>query len=152
MGGCGTTILAEPLEAEVAETVLEHLDEPEVTAALARDTEQGDEAAIMAAIRADRARLEQFARDAADGTITRAEFLAARPVLVHRIEEGEAKLAAITRVLVAVAGGARDRWPGLLFEQKRGVLAYYLTAVRVSKGVRGYSHFDPKRIALTWAR
>ncbi|MDP9250113.1 MAG: recombinase family protein, partial [Chloroflexota bacterium] len=85
--GCGKiAIVAEPMEAMVADLILDRLDSPQMLAAIEDHDRQTAAAVDLDTLAADEAALEQLARDYyTDRLIGRSEYLAARDGLKARI-------------------------------------------------------------------
>lgn len=151
--GCGTAILAEPVEELIAEAVLVRLDSPAFEAAIRAAGEDAAGAPTVARLRDDEAALEDLARDHyVDRIIGRAEYLAARKALEGRIETARRRLAAGTTAGTAamLAGTARNRWPTLTFDARRTVIGTLVERITVGPGRRGYNRFDPARVSVEW--
>lgn len=151
--GCGTAIVAEPVEELITETVLLRLDSPAFEAAIRAAGEDAAGAPTVARLRDDEAALEDLARDHyAERIIGRAEYLAARKALEARIEAARRRLAAGTTAgsTAMLAGSARKRWPALTFDARRTVIGTLVDRITIGPGRRGYNRFDPKRVSVEW--
>lgn len=152
-GGCGRCgIAAEGLEDLVVEAVLQRLDSPQMSDALARRSSARDVEIIDQSAEIE-AQLDQLAKDHyVDRLIGRSEFLAARGALQERLEATRAKLAARTPsdVLDGATEGFRARWAELSFDRRRAVLAAVLDRVDVAPTERSNNRFDPSRVSVAY--
>jgi site-specific DNA recombinase len=155
--GCGgMTIKGEPADELIREAILHRLDGPELAAAL-REREQDSRAAAESEqLRGDEAALEQLARDHyVDRMISRAEFLAARDALEHRIAAARKRQAKRngSGLLAGLAGAqqlARARWEAGDLEWRRSVIAPLVERIDVAPALRGRNRFDPNRLSPVW--
>jgi site-specific DNA recombinase len=152
--GCGkVAILAEPVEALVSAMALEAIDSPAMADTLREASGREDDRAILARLREDEAGLEELARDYyADRMLGRGEYLAGRDALRDRIAAGQRSLAVAAGrgPLAALIGGARDRWEGLGFDERRAAIGAVVEYVKIGAGRRGYNRFDPTRVDPIW--
>ena len=89
-GGCGKiTIVAEPLEQFLVEAVLHRLESPQLPKAMSRATEDNSGAQWQGEIEQAQAQLDDLAALWADRTITRGEWLKARPPIEKRHDTRE---------------------------------------------------------------
>lgn len=140
-------VAAEPLEELVAEALLYRLDRADLpNASRARPAgrsveELEDELAALA-------------EDHGAGTITRAEWLAARKPLLRRIDDARAAVAgSADRTALeglTAKGSARARWPELSLERRQAVLDVFVDAVVVRRAERRGPGLDPDRIDVRW--
>jgi site-specific DNA recombinase len=155
--GCGgVAILAEPLEALIAEAVLYRLDTPELAAALA-GASIPDDGAERSALALDRAQLEELARAYGERQITFPEYLAARKPIEARIEAAQRQITRATGTeaiapYVGNSGALRAAWkdPDLGLTRQRAIVAAVLDRAYVGRGLRGRTRFDPDRIDPLW--
>lgn len=153
--GCGkTAIVAEPVEAFLAEAVLYRLDTPGLAAALDGATPP-DDAGDRANLAADTAQLEELATAYGDRVITFAEYLAARKPIEGRIEAAKRQLARLTRTeaitpYVGKAAALRESWADLPLTRQRSIVASLLDRVIIRAAVRGRNRFDPDRLDPVW--
>lgn len=146
-GGCGgVRVPAEPFEDHVAAKVLEALDGPALWEGLAEaEREKGpDESAILDALTADEARLEELAADYyVRDAIPKRSFLAAQAQLQARIDANRARLATSTgsRALVTLEAHRGDlvaRWDELPIDARRAIVAAVLpNGVELLRAERG---------------
>lgn len=151
--GCGTAIVAEPLEALLTEAILLRLDSPAFEAAVRSAGEANGGGHDAQRLREDEAALDELARDHyVERIIGRGEFLTARKALEARIEAARRTLAArtITGSAAALAGSARLRWPALSFDARRAIIDALLERVTIGPGRPGYNRFDSTRVDVTW--
>src|SRR5450759_48141 len=153
--GCGgIAILAEPLEAFIAEAVLYRLDTPELAAALAGASIPDDDAERTALAR-DRAQLEELAGAYGERQITLPEYLAARKLIEARIEAAQRRITRATGTeaiapYIGEAGALRAAWKDLPLTRQRAIVAAVLDRAIVGPGLRGRTRFDPDRIDPLW--
>lgn len=145
---CFMQVAAEPLENLVAEAILYRLDRADLPSS-SRSVRSGE------SIEALSSQLAQLATDHGDGTITRAEWMAARAALVARKEAAEAELArsAGTGALDGLTepGAARKAWPEMPLERRQAVVDVWLDAVVIHPAKRRGPGLDPDRIDLRWS-
>lgn len=134
-GGCGKVrVAAEPFEDYVAAKVLEALDGPALWDALAEaEREKGPgESAILDAIAADEASLEELAGDYyVRKVVPKRSFLTAQADLQARIDANRARLATSTGTralgtLEAHRGDLAARWADLPIDARRAIVATVL--------------------------
>jgi site-specific DNA recombinase len=153
--GCGgIAILAEPLEALIAEAVLFRLDTPEMAAALAGASVPDDDGQ-RTALALDRAQLDELARAYGERQITFPEYLAARKPIETRIEAGQRRITRATGTeaigpYIGEAGALRAAWKDLPLTRQRAIVAAVLDRAIVGPGLRGRTRFDPDRIEPVW--
>lgn len=157
-GGCGKlTVSAVPVESWITEAALYRLDTPEVAAALeGRGVTDARHADAVAALEAAQRRLTDVAEMFAAGDISKAEYLAARPV-------AEAKAAEAGRVLESLATRdtldslvgqgtlIRDRWDTYSLDRQHAIVRAVLPSATIAPGTRGRGNFDPDRVQPHWA-
>jgi site-specific DNA recombinase len=155
--GCGgVAILAEPLEALIAEAVLYRLDTPELAAGLA-GASMPDDNAERSALALDRAQLQELAGAYGGRQITFPEYLAARKPIEARIEAAQRRITRATGTeaiapYVGNSGALRAAWndPDLGLTRQRAIVAAVLDRAYVGRGLRGRTRFDPDRIEPLW--
>jgi DNA invertase Pin-like site-specific DNA recombinase len=153
--GCGgIAILAEPLEAHIAEAVLYRLDTPEMAAALA-GASIPDDSAERSAVALDRAQLEELARAYGERQITFPEYIAARKPIEARIETAQRKISRATGTeavapYVGRSGALRAEWKNLPLTRQRAVVASVLDRATIGPGLPGRNRFDADRIEPLW--
>ena len=153
--GCGkTAIVAEPVEAFLAEAILYRLDTPELAAALDGAVAPDDDGE-RASLAADRRQLEELATAYGDRLVTFAEYLAARKPIEARIEAAKGRLARLTRTeaitpYVGKAGALRESWAELPLTRQRAIVASVLDRVTIRPAVPGRNRFDPGRLEPVW--
>lgn len=147
--GCGKVrIVGRPAEELVREAVFETLARG-AAVPVADDT---DPEAIEAGLHADRAALDQLARDHyVDRLIGRSEFLAARKPLQVRVAEAEAALARSRRKATPdVPADLAGAWEAEDVEWRRKMLSTVLDHVTVNPAKAGTNSFDASRLDLVW--
>jgi site-specific DNA recombinase len=157
LSGCGRiAIMAEPVEALVAEAVLYRLDTPELAAALAGAAEADvATAAEHDALGRDQAQLEELARAYGERLITFPEYLAARKPIEARIESAKRKISRLTRTTaietyVGASSTLRDTWRDLPLTRQRSIVEAVLDRAVVGPAVRGRTRFDADRVEPIW--
>ncbi|WP_350352821.1 recombinase family protein [Microbacterium sp. A8/3-1] len=157
-GGCGKlTVSAVPVESWITEAALYRLDTPEVAVALeGRGVTDARHADAVAALGAAQRRLTDVAEMFAAGDISKAEYLAARPI-------AEAKAAEAGRVLESLATRdtldslvgqgtlIRDRWDTYSLDRQHAIVRAILPSATIAPGTRGRGNFDPDRVQPHWA-
>jgi site-specific DNA recombinase len=153
--GCGgIAILAEPLEALIAEAVLYRLDTPELASALAGASIPDDDSERTALAR-DRAQLEELAGAYGERQITFPEYLAARKPIEARIEAAQRRITQATGTeaiapYIGDPGALRAAWSDLPLTRQRAIVAAVLDRATVGPGLRGRTRFDRDRIEPLW--
>ena len=93
--GCGgVTVIAEPVEAIIAEAVLRRIESPEFAEALGR--EEGHDADAAAQAATIEAEMAQLARDLSVGAMTLGEWKAMRPGYERRLADARSRIATDT--------------------------------------------------------
>jgi DNA invertase Pin-like site-specific DNA recombinase len=152
--GCGkVAIVAEELEIHISAMVVEAIDSPALADAMREASGRDSDGAVLDRLRADESAMNDLARDHyADRVIGRSEYFAARKVLQDRIAAGQRALAMATGngALAAIVGGARGRWAGLSFEDRRTAIAAVVEHITIGSGRRGYNRPDMSRVEVRW--
>ncbi|HYA45111.1 MAG TPA: recombinase zinc beta ribbon domain-containing protein, partial [Acidimicrobiales bacterium] len=156
-GGCGRlAVVADPLEAHIAEAVLFRLDTPELAAALEGRT-SGDEKLLRIGqdLADDRAMLDDLAASFGRREITTREWAAARQPIEARIHQAETFLARSTRndALTGVVGQGktlRAAWNTLNLTRQNAIVRAVLDHADVGPGTPGVHSFDPARVSPVW--
>ena len=133
------------------------LDTPEVTAALeGRHETDARHADAVTLLEEAQRRLTDVAEMFAAGDITKAEYLAARPV-------AEAKAAEAARVLESLAAKdtldslvgngtlIRERWDTYSLDRQHAIIRAILPSATIAAGSHGRGNFDPDRVQPQWA-
>ena len=147
-----TGIMLAPVEALVVARLFTELEaRPAFAAALSADQHADTRAELANALAAVQAERIGYARDAAAGVMTRAEWLAMRPVF----DERETRLRADLAAIPAPTGRAdwaevRAAWADLTLDEQRAFLRHYIGAVVISRARPGTTSFDPGRVDITW--
>jgi hypothetical protein len=148
--------LAEPVEALIAEAVLQRLDTPELAAALAHTRQANTEIeALHTDLAADETMLDQLAQDYAAKTISHREWLAARQPIQQRVDTARRRLSRLspTHHIDEYAGHSRllrDAWATLPLTRQHAIVQLILDHVAVSPAVRGRHTFDITRFHPVW--
>jgi len=152
---CGKLgVVADELEALVAEMVIFRLEGPDLARALSARG-GSEEADHQKAVDAAAGQLEELAATWADGEITKPEWLAARAPIEARLSKAKQALARTsgTGAVVEYIGRAStlaDAWGELPFSRRRAILAAVIDHITIAPGRVGYNRFDPDRVAPTW--
>ncbi|MBS1908222.1 MAG: recombinase family protein [Actinobacteria bacterium] len=157
-GGCGRlTISAVPVESWLTEAALYRLDTPEVTAALEGKHEtDARHVDAVAALEAAQRRLTDVAEMFAAGDITKAEYLAARPVAEAKAAEAMRMLESLATKdnldsLVGRGTVLRERWDTYSLDRQHAIIRAILPSATIAPGRPGRGNFDPERVQPHWA-
>jgi site-specific DNA recombinase len=148
--GCGKVrIPAEPTEQIIEDALLAAVDGPGLAKMLAnKDSGAGEELA------AAEETLRNLAELAGAGSITQAEWLAARRTAEHRADQARQRLANDTagRALngLTAPGALSAAWPKLDVDRRRAILNAVVERVDIAKGKGNGARFDPERIDPIW--
>lgn len=142
-------IAADPLEELVTEAVLTVLDSTELPVAEARGQGSGADVVALEDEMAELARLR------GDGTISLAEWMAARAPLQERLDAARSAAGRTVRppaemVALSAPGAVRKAWPDLDIEARRTILAAVLERVEIGPATRGRWTPIEDRIKLVW--
>ncbi len=155
--GCGKIgVMADPIEALIAEAVQYRLDTPELAAALAgAATEDAQASAAADSLSADQEQLAELARAYGERQITFPEFLAARTPIEARIDAARRHLSRLTHTTaiaeyVGASAALREAWADLPLTRQRAIVAAVLDRAIVRAAVRGRTRFDPDRVEPVW--
>lgn len=145
-GGCGRlTIREAALDAYVTEAALVRAESGGVQPA-----ETDASAALLDTIAACDVRLAEAADDEANDRITREQLHVKTTVLRRRQDEAHAALVAAQRQRLAFeSAGLRERWSGMVLDQRRAVLDALLERI-VVRPARPGRVFDPSRVEIIW--
>lgn len=156
-GACGKlSIMAEPLDEYVRDSVLAALDGPDLARQmLVRQEPDTDADALADKIRAAEGRLTELAEAFADGELTRVQLAAATKKLTATSSADRERLATINgrRDMVRYVGQGdqvRERWHAMSLDQRRAVIRSVIESVVVHPATPGLKRFDPDRIELRW--
>jgi site-specific DNA recombinase len=157
LAGCGRiAVVADELEALIAEAVVYRLDTPELAAALAGAArEDAEAAAAQDSLAADQSQLNELATAYGERQITFPEYLAARKPIETRIEAGKRRLSRLTRSAaidsyLGQSEALRSAWADLPLTRQRAIVAAVLDRAIVRPAVRGRTTFDSGRIEPVW--
>ena len=152
---CGRlSTLAEPVDALVAELILNAVDDTALRNVLHARGQQDD--GLVDAVRRDEERIETLSRDFyLDNAITREEFFAAREGLVKRLESNRAKLAqrdsrSVLGRFIGDGSTLRQAWDAGSLEWRRSVVGALLDHIEILPGRPGRLPFDPGRVRPVW--
>jgi DNA invertase Pin-like site-specific DNA recombinase len=154
--GCGRlTVVAEPLEDLIAQSVLLRLDTPELARALSGvgTSPQIDE--IAAAVSEDQAQLEELAALYATKQITANEWVLARNPIQARIDAANRQIAGEVNAtaLIGLAGTGTElqsRWTTMSLGQQVAVVRALIDHIVITPGVSGARGLDPNRVRPQW--
>lgn len=151
-GGCaGIGIAAEPLEAHVAEQLLERLAHPDFIAAVSTDAAEEQRRTATDALANVEARSSELAALWAAGDLSSADWAAAR----QRLDVERSRLSADLNALPVPEAEldpttvAAD-WPYLTLDEQRFVIDRYIAAVTIGPARPGTRTFDPERARISW--
>jgi DNA invertase Pin-like site-specific DNA recombinase len=145
------TVAAEPLDTLVTAAVLRTADGGSLAEAKGRGSDDvSDLADDLASIES---KLAGLARDWAEDTITRQEWISARDALASRKAELEARLALRQRVMDIddVPDPLHQAWPTLPIHSRRSIIRVLVDSVVIHPSERRGGRFDPRRVELCWA-
>jgi site-specific DNA recombinase len=159
---CGRlTIMGPNTDAHVEELVIEFLSQPR-SSLLKRFAARADESVDATQMRTltkqitrDEQELIDLMTDRQEGTISRAEWAAAREIVDARLRSNRAELSRATKTnaltLIEDADDVRARWDELNLSQRRALLRDLFTTIRVEpSATRGGRRFDTDRIQPEW--
>lgn len=153
LGGCGgVSIVADPLDALVAEAVVVTVESGDLGAVVAESTQREDAGDELGEVEQA---LVDLAADLGAGTIGRAEWLAARSPLEARRDALRATVAASAAAPAAVpyigrSGRLEADWPTLTLDQQRAIVAAVVDRVVVAKASHRGPGFDSGRVVVEW--
>lgn len=142
------SIGADELEAVVVEAIMQRLDDA-VLPALEATSEAGNKVAEI------EAELVALAELRGEGSITLAEWTAARTPLLRRLEAARAAAAVTSRPSSAAAmlrtpGAVRKAWPKMTFAQKRDVIVSMVKRIVIQPAARGRWTPIDERVDVVW--
>jgi site-specific DNA recombinase len=149
--GCGgIQIVADPLDAHVADRVLDELASPAFLAAMADDdTGRRDEA--LEALQALEHRRAELAELWAAGTLTTPDWQAATRALDEQTEALQADLADLAPPVERIDPQvARQAWPHMTLSERRALVGMFVESVVVAPATRRGPGFDPARVSIVW--
>lgn len=156
-GGCGRmTIVAAPVEAWIAEAILQRLDTPAMADVLAgRASADERQTALIGEVESAQMTLRELVEMFGAGEISRAELLAGRKPAEARIVQAQRQLDQVrgTHALHGLVGNGaalRESWYGLNLDRQHAIVAAVLESAAIMPGTPGAQRFDPKRIVPTW--
>ena len=155
--GCGGTfILADEVDAFIADAVVHRLDTQRLAASIRR--RNADDPAVAEVIRAldnDREQLDELAATFGRKEITNREWLAARAPIHERIKAANGTLNRGQRT-TALAGifdhpdGVAGAYEALPLARQQAVIKAVLNHAQIGPAVRGRNRFDTGRISPAW--
>jgi DNA invertase Pin-like site-specific DNA recombinase len=155
--GCGGTfILAEEVDAFIADAVIHRLDTPRLAASMRRrGNDDPAVASLIEALDRDQEQLDKIATSYGQKEITHREWLAARAPIQARIKAANATLnrrqrtTALTGLLDRPEGVA-EAYAALPLARQQAVIKAVLDRADIGPAVRGRNRFDPHRISPVW--
>lgn len=156
-GGCGSmSVVSDPLEDLIQQSVLIRLDSPSLAKALDKST--ADESATMQlseVIRTDTERLEELARFYADGDITGPEWRIAREKIDARLVSNRRTVSNLrgNRELTSLVGqgsALTSQWADLNLSRQVAIVKTLVDHVRINTAVKGRRDFDLDRVGISW--
>jgi site-specific DNA recombinase len=153
-GGCGgVQVVADPLDACVAERLLDELAAPAFLAAMATD-DTGRRDAILEELQALEHRRQELAELWAAGTTSTADWQAAARALDEQTETLQAELATLAPPVDTVDPDvARQAWPTMTLTERRSLIGMFIDTIIVGPAIRRGPGFDPNRISdIVWRR
>lgn len=150
-GGCGRSILAEPVEQIVGDYMVGLLSDPDHVAAIVAENEFLNEAraAQLAKVQAVEDRLTDLEVKWATGELIQAAYERAKPVLDAQRAKLLAGLDELSPATAISAYDASEDWGEMTDEEKRLVVRRFRVKVEVLPFVRGTRRFDPSRVAIS---
>jgi DNA invertase Pin-like site-specific DNA recombinase len=155
-GGCGRlTISAVPVETWLTEAALYRLDTPEVTEAEGRHETDARHADAVAVLDAAQRRLTDVAEMFAAGDISKAEYLAARPVAETKAAEAARVLESLATkdTLGSLVGNGtilRERWDTYSLDRQHAIIRAILPSATIAAGSR-VEELRPRAVRPHWA-
>jgi len=152
----GTYIVAEPVEALIAEAVLVRLDSPDLVGALTSTVDEDKVHAVGDEIAADQGRMDVLADTFADGHISREEWKRARDRIEARMEANRKALDRMTRRdaiedYIGQGESLRDQWEGLNLSKQVPIIKAVIESVSIMPSrASGMQRFDPSRVQPVW--
>jgi site-specific DNA recombinase len=155
--GCGSTfILADQVDAFIADAVVHRLDTPRLAASMRRRA--ADDPAVASVIHElerDQEQLDELAASYGEKEISHREWLAARAPIQARIKTANATLNRGQRT-TALAGildnpdRVTETYEALPLARQHAIVKAVLNYAQIGPAVRGRNRFDPGRISPAW--
>jgi DNA invertase Pin-like site-specific DNA recombinase len=156
-GGCGRlTVVAQPVEEWLAETVLYRLDTPELTNSLNGRTPIDEQtAALSRALADDQDQLVELAEHYGAKKVSMTEWLAAKAPIEARIRSAQQKIALASgdkalRQLLGTGDELRGKWSTLTLQQQAAIVRAVVDHAVISPGASGATEVDVDRIRPLW--
>jgi DNA invertase Pin-like site-specific DNA recombinase len=149
MDRCGRcTVMAIPVDQMIEAAVLEVLSSSNLRSSQ-RPANESAHAAMAELAEARRLR-DELIRERATGTITSAEWAAARPIIdarIRRAEHAAGQLHHVTVLSAMPSGRAAGKWwKAAATEQRRTVIRALIDRVVIDPAAKGGNRFDPTRV------
>jgi site-specific DNA recombinase len=158
LGGCGSmSITAEPLHDLIRDYVLEALDGPQLTEALARTaraTHVGTED-LANRIEVNEIQLNALMEERVRGEITVREWRTAREsiqkqILADRQALVDGDRSPNLRRYIGRGAALAEEWDVMTLDQQRGVISSVISQVVINPASRRGPGIDPDRVEITW--
>lgn len=156
--GCGSiTVTAVPVEAWLTEACLYRLDTPEAEAFLSgSDRAASQRGEFAERLERAEARLAELAEMFANEEISRAEYLAARPVAEKRAHDAARRLNDLAGqdsldALIGQGAVLAEQWETLSLDRQHAIIRAVLNSASIGPGLPGRNGFTPERITPDWA-
>jgi site-specific DNA recombinase len=155
--GCGRTfILADEVDAFIADAVMHRLDTPRLVASMRRRANDDPAvASLIGALDRDQEQLDELATSYGNKEISHREWLAARAPVQARIKTTNATLNRGQRT-TALAGvldhpdGVAGAYEALPLARQQAIIKAVLDHVDIGPADHGRNRFDPLRISPVW--
>jgi len=159
LSGCGRiSVLAEPVESLIFNSVIDLLDTPRLAEGIARGVVDDQVAAALHSdLDADQAQLVELATAYGNKDLSLAEMLAAKKPIEERITKARKKLSRLTRTTVLdgyLGHGAelKAEWSELNLTRQAAIVKALLDHAVIAPAVRGRNIFDRERVTAVWKR
>jgi site-specific DNA recombinase len=144
---------AEPVEAYIVQVVVERLSRPDASSLLLTDSQRPDVEHLQTERLAAQLRLDQVAKEFAEGELTASQLRTINETLTAKIDDLNAQLADAGRVDVlgplVAAADVRAAWNRLDRQRQRAVIALLMDITLLPPG-RGTQIFRPGSVVIKW--
>lgn len=154
--GCGRlTVVAEPLEDLITQSVLLRLDTPDLARALSGAGASPEIDEIAETVAQDQAQQAELAALYADKQISAGEWMIARNTIQARIDAANRQIAGEVNAtaLIGLAGTGtelKSRWTTMRLGQQVAVVRALIDHIVITPGVSGARGLDPNRVRPQW--
>jgi hypothetical protein len=152
LGACAAlSVEAGPLEAYVTGLVLGAAQGANL-GQVRRARRNGDQALLAASVEQDERLLNELADDLGNRRINRGEWLAARVPIEERLNDARKGLARLAPddPIPADLADVEGRWESLMFDQRRAVIALFISRVYIDPAAHHGGRFNPERVRVEW--